>query len=389
MNQLTANHPFGTVLRQSALLFLLATLPLPTVWADEDGKGKETEDATQNEAVIKAQFEYSFNDVSGTLVIIESRAGMARMAGSGFIAKMDGKTYIFTNQHVIMGADSIEFKTVTGERLKPRGVELSLKRDIARLLIEDKEAALVISDNLAMGIPLAVFGNSEGGGVATELYGTVTGVGADLVEVSAEFVSGNSGSPVLTLDKEVIGIASYVRYSQPSKMKEGTRFENKVRRFCYRLTDVRWMPVNWGYYNRKYGKPYLETSHTIDSLGGIIGGWYEDPFARVPTGDQPDMSLHRWAATHNKMVERVADIKRKGFVSRSQLNKIRDEVQGSAHALSVISKRLSMDMEDQSKDPALTGFLRDEFEGYAYGLQYASEVLDYAGKWMADYIDNL
>ena len=205
--------------------------------AEEEQAQKEAEEQKKAEqAEIKAQFPYSFDDVSDKLVLIECKGRHGDWSGSGFVAEMNGKTYIFTNQHIVLGADTISFKTAAGEVLRPRAVELSATRDIARLLLQDHEA-LTISDNLSMGAPLAVFGNSEGGGVATELYGKVTGVGADLVEVSADFVSGNSGSPVLNLDKEVIGIASYVRYSAPSKMKEGTQFENKVRRFCYRLTQ--------------------------------------------------------------------------------------------------------------------------------------------------------
>jgi hypothetical protein len=33
--------------------------------------------------------------------------------------------------------------------------------------------------------------------------------------------------------------------------------------------------------------------------------------------------------------------------------------------------------------------LREELEGYAYGLEYASQVLDYVGQEVADYVDNL
>lgn len=362
------------------MLLSMALSPAFSVRAADDSEAEEA---------IKAQFPYTFNDVSKNLVIIESKTSLGGMAGSGFIAKVDDKTYIFTNQHVIMGADSIEFKTVTGETLKPLGVELSLQRDIARLPIADRDDALVISDGVAMDIPLAVFGNSEGGGVATELYGKVTGVGSDLLEVSAEFVSGNSGSPVLNMDQEVIGIASYVRYSEPSEMKEDTKFENKVRRFCYRLTDVNFAPVNWRTYNEKYGKPYLETQSTIDSVVAIIEEWGEEPFGRVPTDNLPDISLNRWSSKHNKMVERVSEIIRKQRASRSTLNKLRDEIHQSARDLSNISHRLAIEMEDKAEDPALTGFLREEFESYAGGLEFISEVLELAGQEIADYIDNL
>ncbi len=363
-----------------------------TVQAEEKDQKKSEESKHVDEKDVKTQFTYSFNDVAQNLVIIECDSSIGRFVGSGFIAKDNGKTYIYTNQHVILGADKINLKTVTGEEIKPLGVELSKERDIARIVIDERDDALVISKKLAIGIPLAVFGNSEGGGVATELYGKVNGVGSDLVEVSAEFVAGNSGSPVLNLDKEVIGIASFVQFSAPSEEdddKEKARFENKTRRFCYRLTDVAFVPVNWRWYNERFGKPYLVTQHTIESVAAIIDGWYDAPFDPVPHEDYPDISLTSWSTVHNKMVERVNEVIRKNRLSRTQQSKLRDEVYKSAHDLANITHRFSLQVEKQSDEEALTGFLHDELEGYAYGLEYASQVLDYVGKKVAEYIDNL
>ena len=338
-------------------------------------------DEEMTEAEIKEQFSYTFNDVYDKLVIIECKGKRGAWSGSGFIAEMAGKTYIFTNQHIILGADTISFKTAHGEALRPRAVELSATRDIARLLLEDHDA-LAISDNLSMGAPLAVFGNSEGGGVATELFGQVTGVGADLVEVSAEFVSGNSGSPVLNLDKEVIGIASYVRYSTPTKQKEGTQFENKVRRFCYRLTDVRWARVNWKKYNAEYGNTYRETEELVESVLDVVNGWYDDPFGPV-SDNQSDYDLRKWSNEHNRMVSRIVRLSDKGRATVNELNstnkQIRNDIGDSAEALSEFCKRRARFVEFTTGKSDLTGFLRDEFEGSVYRLEYASEAIDYFG----------
>ncbi len=355
-------------------------------------QAEEEEKKKAEQAEIKARFPYTFNEVSSCLVIIECDTFIGKMSGSGFIAKADGKTYVYTNQHVIMGSDRFTLKTVTGETITPRGIELSLDRDIARILIDDREEVLPISASPALDIPLAVFGNSEGGGVATELYGMVTGVSSDLVEVSAEFVSGNSGSPVLNLDREVIGIASFVRFSAPSEEDEENeekRFESKTRRFCYRLTGVTFAPVNWRRYNEKYGKPYLVTQDTIESLVDIIDGWYEAPFDPVPKQEFPDISLNGWSRTHNKMVERVTMVINKRRFTRTQQSKIRDEIYKSAHDLSNIAHQLALEVEQQAQEKALTGFLRGELAGYAYGLEYASYLLDYVGQKVADYIDKL
>ena len=381
------------------LLILLTFIGIsrPVFAAEEDDQAQEElseqekkeaeEKRKAEEEKIKELFPFSFNDISKNLVIIESKTCIGEMAGSGFIANMDGKTYLFTNQHVIMGADSIEFKTVTGEKLQPKGVELSHERDIARLPLEDREDALEFSAKYAKGIPIAVFGNSEGAGVATELYGILENPGAERFEVSADFVSGNSGSPTLNTNKQVIGIASYVQYSDTSKMKEGTKFENSVRRFCYRMDNVQFSPVNWRRYNEKYGKPYLVAQSSIESVFEIINNWYDDPFSRAPTRNLPDSSLHSWARKHNVMVDRVNKIRKSGG-SRTQLAHVRDEVQQSAHDLAVVMHRLATDMQKIADDPGLTGFLREEFGGYAGGLEFASEVLDYVGEEIADWIDS-
>ncbi len=384
---------FPSVFKYALCMVVLASSFLGrTAWAAEEDD-KETKEKTEQEleeakekreaaeAEIKAQFSYTFNDVYDKLVIIECKGKHGTWSGSGFVAAMDGKTYIFTNQHVILGADTISFKTAKGEVLRPRVVELSATRDIARLLLEDQEA-LAISDNLAMGAPLAVFGNSEGSGVATELFGKVTGIGAELVEVSAEFVSGNSGSPVLNLDKEVIGIASYVRYSTPTKMKEGTQFENKVRRFCYRLTNVRWARVNWKKYNAEYGMAYRETEELVDSILDVVNGWYDDPFGPV-SDNQSDYDLRKWSNEHNRMVSRIVRLRDKGRATVKELNstnkQIRNDIGDSAEALSEFCIRRARFVEFTTGKRDLTGFLRDEFEGSVYRLEYASEAIDYFG----------
>ena len=359
-------------LRVLGTLIGLGGLLAGAAFAAEDQAPKDgapvaaaAETKTKQAGGSTANFPYAFDDVSGNLVIITCHAPMGDSAGSGFIANMDGKTYIFTNQHVIMGAETIEFVTVKGEQLKPTAVELSARRDIARLKIPDREDALVIGSDAGMGMPLAVFGNSEGAGVATALYGEVTGVGADLLEVSAEFVEGNSGSPVLNGKKEVIGIASYVRFSQPSRMTENTRFENQARRFCYRLNNVRWVAVNWKKYNQDYGVPYREHEAVVTSVFDIISGLFEEPFRTVSVSTS-DSELQKWCGDHNRIVGN------KG-------SQMRRDVGSSAEALSSYCQRRARSLEMKLDKRDLTEFLRDEFEGFVYAYGYATEAIDYFG----------
>jgi hypothetical protein len=375
-------------------LLMAGTMP---VWADDDATDdqKAEEKAEQDrlaaeqkrkaeEAKIKAEFTYSFNDISDKIVTIECRSMEGdKSFGSGFIAQMDGKTYVFTNQHVIMGASQISIKTTRGKQIIPRGVELSMTRDIARLPLAASAEGFAISDKPAIDMLLAVFGNSEGGGVATELYGKVSGVGSDLVEVTTEFVSGNSGSPALNDQQEVIGIVSYVRFYAPDSTTESDdQPQEKARRFCYRLSDVEWMPVNWKKYNDEYGSDYLEIESLVASIFDVVDGWVNDPFGAVPS-EYRDYDLQKWAKSHNSMVKKIMRLSDQGSCTQKELDKTNKQISGdiddSAQALSAFCFKKSRLVEMKLAKKDLTAFLRESFEMNMDALQYASESIDRFG----------
>jgi len=93
---------------------------------------------------------------------------------------------------------------------------------------------------------ISVVGDSGGEGVFTELRGNILGVGPDKLEVSADFISGNSGSPILSANRKVLGVATYVqsRTAAPDFILTGTRFE-KARRFGMRYDpNAQWNKIS-------------------------------------------------------------------------------------------------------------------------------------------------
>ncbi|RKX39376.1 MAG: hypothetical protein DRP64_14350 [Verrucomicrobia bacterium] len=327
-------------------------------------KWEETKRKRKEKALIRAQFDYSYNDIHDKLVVIEHDMG----SGSGFIAKMDGKTYLITNQHVILGGDKIAFTTISGEKLRPRKVELSSTRDIARLLL-DGDSGFETTTQVDMDEPIGVFGNSEGAGVATELYGTVTGVGGEVVEVSAEFVSGNSGSPVLNLNREAVGIATYVRYSEESRMKEGTQFENKTRRFCYRLTNVQWVAVNWKKYNEKFGKVYRQNEILTNRIQGIVSVLNDDLLSMFKMAGTSAGSLDSWKKKHNQIIGKQY---RREYHNRD----FPIAYSGNMRTLAGICRTQARQIRMLSKERGLSGFLQKEFEQQAEFLESMAKEFD-------------
>lgn len=188
-----------------------------------------------------------FDKVKDSVVVITGDMG----SGTGFIVEMDGATWLMTNEHVVSGQGRIKASTLSGKRIIPTDrVDIAINRDLIRYKIEGGYKALKWrSSELAMNEPVWVFGNSDGSGVVTSISGYIIGLGPDKIEVSARFVSGNSGSPVVDKNGDVVGVATFAesKRNYTDWAKVGTRF-NEVRRFAETIGGVEWEPFGYQQY---------------------------------------------------------------------------------------------------------------------------------------------
>jgi hypothetical protein len=184
-------------------------------------------------------------DYTPSLVFIEGGGG----AGSGFICKMPDGIFVCTNQHVVAGMPAVKITRLDNARITPGAVQAAVGHDLMRLALADAPRPLIAMANVEaearIGDEVFVLGNSEGARVIQPLSGRLLGIGPDRIEVSAPFVPGNSGSPIVHAKTgQVIGIATYLaqrRYSELADVKD-----TRVRRFGYRLDSVKqWQPVSW------------------------------------------------------------------------------------------------------------------------------------------------
>src|SRR6266513_367141 len=142
--------------------------------------------------------------------------------GSGFIARPDG--YIFTNFHVVEGADKIDVKVRDGRNFPATVVGTDEKTDIAVIKIDAK------------GLPIVQLGDSDAVRVGqfafaigapfkldyTFTYGVVSGKGrnkllttvgysmSDYLQTDASINPGNSGGPLCDIDGKVIGMNTLI-----------------------------------------------------------------------------------------------------------------------------------------------------------------------------------
>lgn len=185
---------------------------------------------------------------TNALVIIETENG----GGSGFIAKIKKRSFLVSNIHVLAAARGASVKTMNGDKIAlPDLVYLSENRDLAIVPIEWEGAHFKVStslpnDHVRIGDAITVMGNSDAAGVATKLKGQIDGIGPEELEVSAKFVPGNSGSPIIHDDLGVaIGLVSHMRdLSEKDKWTKDSELAD-IRRFGFRLDgNISWQQLS-------------------------------------------------------------------------------------------------------------------------------------------------
>ena len=224
-----------------------------------------------------------FYAVKDKLVIIECQDG----SGSGFLLEMDGKTYLMSNEHVLRSASAPRARLLDGKPLNLGEFSVATDRDLARYeVIGCPIKPFQISEVMPnVGDSVALYGNSLGGGVATESKGYIQGVGHHRIEANVEIVHGNSGSPLVATDGKVLGVAAFMKYNGDGGEDwtiKNTRYDGNVRRFSIRFTNVEWKTIDRSRYEEQtacmdefetywqYLLPYLCYENTKINEGKLI-----------------------------------------------------------------------------------------------------------------------
>jgi S1-C subfamily serine protease len=133
--------------------------------------------------------------------------------GKGFI--VDGEGTIATNFHIVDSASRIKVSAASGDVFLGKIIRLDESRDLALIQIPAKTAQyFTLGDASSVDVGEDVFVLGGPSNNSTELTKTIINAlrvieGTVLIQVDQQIDPANSGSPFLTEQGAVVGIASY------------------------------------------------------------------------------------------------------------------------------------------------------------------------------------
>lgn len=139
----------------------------------------------------------------------------SRSSGSGVI--VDPRGYIVTCAHVVEHARSVKVTLASGRTLKAEVILVDEALDLAILHVDSKvplPSVSLFKGVPFVGDPVAAIGNAFSVGL-TVTHGIVSAGyrvfgGKVVIQTDAPINPGNSGGPILTLDGQLVGIASAI-----------------------------------------------------------------------------------------------------------------------------------------------------------------------------------
>jgi V8-like Glu-specific endopeptidase len=260
--------------------------------------------------------------IERAVVTIEHKKGN----GTGFIVQVGGKTYLYTNQHVILGAPraSIKAQNSRGELIRLGTLEICPDNDITRIRVPFDEG-LFLAEGVSIGDQITAYGNSEGAGTLTANTGKVLGIGADEMEVDADIVPGNSGGPIVNDWGSVVGLATYIKRGDDEEedkeaegdgekaqdnrdwVYKGTRY-GLTRRFGLNLTVQReWTRVSWEQYVAQ-GQALMQKEQLLEDWIELFVNMFMDPgYMPDSASNHPHMVLNKIEFRQRSQAERYAE----------------------------------------------------------------------------------
>lgn len=287
-------------------------------------------------------------------VLVHVQAGDKNVCG--FLANIDGKSYVVTNTSLVSGHDHLEFTTLSGTSLKPLKIELSMSRNIARFLV-DAPSALATTSEVTEGQGISIVDYAGGGSAFFMMSGSVGKLYPGRFRPEALYEKKHCGSPVLKGDK-VCGIANVIDFYKLS----GGAWGSSAMRTVYQLAGDKWFSPRWKQYNASHGKALRQIDEFREDVYTLTKTWVDHPKDKLEIEPGMGLDVQRWIKQHNGMVTQVERARSGGNKQGGdKFAAARKDFHDSCKALVAISSSKAKNLEFVSKDDKITPFLKNEF----------------------------
>ncbi len=193
-------------------------------------------------------------------IVVKGREG----SGSGFICRLGGKPWLFTNIHVAAGMHDWHLLRLDATQIAPGPADTAAGRDILRMALNPEvrgtlEVMSNLEANARIGDEVVVLGNSGGGGGGTSLAKNHRHRSRPHRSHRGVHSRQQREPDHSHQERQVIGIATYL-----TKRYEEFSGGPLVRRFGFRLDNV----PTWESINRAVFQSEAEQIKRIEALTG-------------------------------------------------------------------------------------------------------------------------
>jgi Flp pilus assembly protein TadD len=240
-------------------------------------------------AVAEETISKIFKDVKPAVVLIVVKDGAGKEMGQGTGFLIDN-LHVITNYHVIDSAASASVKTSDGKWYEVKGIAASDQiSDLANLALtlkinsitplklrkkEPEEGQKVI----VLGNPLGLESTISDGIISA--IRDIPGTGK-VLQITAPISPGSSGSPVLNIDGEVIGVA------------KATIIDGQNLNFAIRSQDVIILNKNKASAAEPFNSSKKPADYKVKAMALYLSGKYDEalPLLQRWTKDEPDNAV--------------------------------------------------------------------------------------------------
>ena len=220
------------------------------------------------------------NSVNSVFLIRNYKNNLLYKEGNGFVYKIDKYAYILTNYHVISNNDDV-YVVINNKEIKANILNYDEYDDIAIILVDkkyiDKEMKIGLLDNMLVmnNVNVISYNNINSGKLLTisrpfkiKYDNNIKMV--DLLKINVKIDEGNSGSPVVDKNNNVIGMITMIDVNNSNYS-----FAIPINEL---MTKVKLLE-NYDYNRIDLGFEVL--SNDNDIKGVIINKIYDDYYANI------------------------------------------------------------------------------------------------------------